>query len=253
VLKAALAVTPLPAMIAFVAPVSGRLSDRIGPRAVVPAGLFVFGLALLSFSYLGAGATYPHLVWRFVIAGIGLGLSFPPLASAAMGVVFRGKQGVGAGVFNTSRQIGFTLGLAVLVAVFLGALHPRLSNAQAQATTLVQQSDLPQPVKQGIIQGIDNAVSSSSAEAAQAGEQQKFDLYSMVARTAGQQVADANKATLDQLQQQLQRIFAVAAAHSFDRAFLVGWLIVWLGAVTALLIPSRPPAAAERRGARGVA
>jgi EmrB/QacA subfamily drug resistance transporter len=251
VLRAALAITPLPAMIAFVAPVSGRLSDRVGPRAVVPVGLFVFGLALLSFSYLGVGASYPHLVWRFIIAGIGLGLSFPPLASAAMGVVFRGKQGVGAGVFNTSRQIGFTVGLAVLVAVFLGALHPRLSNAQTQATTIVQQSNLPDPVKQGIIQGINNAVSSNSAEAAQGGEQQKFDLYSMVAQAAGQQVADTNKASLDQLSQQLQRIFAVAAAHSFDRAFLVGWLIVWLAAGTALLMPSPP--AAGRRVAPGTA
>ncbi len=251
VLKAALAITPFPATLAVAAPISGRLSDRIGPRGVVPAGLFIFGLAMLFYSRLPAGATYPHILWRLALAGLGTGLAFPPLASAAMGVVFRGKQGVGAGVFNASRQIGFTVGLAVLVAVFLGALHPRLSNAQTQATTIVQQSNLPDPVKQGIIQGINNAVSSNSAEAAQGGEQQEFDLYSMVAQAAGQQVADANKATLDELSQQLQRIFAVAAAHSFDRAFLVGWLIVWLAAGTALLMPSPP--AAGRRVAPGTA
>lgn len=246
VLRAALAITPLPATIAVVAPVSGRLSDRFGPRGVVPVGLLVFGLALLSFSALSAGANYPHIVWRFIVAGLGLGLTFPPLASAAMSVVFQGKQGVGAGVFNTSRQIGFTLGLAVLVAVFLGALHPRLSNAQTQATQLVQQSNLPDPVKQGIIQGISHAVSSSSAEAAQSGEQQKFDLYGNVAQTAGQQVADANRQTLDRLSQQLQQIFAQAAATSFDRAFLVGALIVWLSAATAVLIRRAPPTPGQR-------
>ena len=246
-LRAALAITPLPAMIAVVAPFAGRLSDRIGPRAVVPLGLGIFGLALLSFSGLHAGTTYPHLAWRFVLAGLGLGLAFPPLASAAMGVVFRGKQGVGSGVFNTSRQVGFTVGLAVLVAVFLGALHPRLSNAQSEATNVVQQTPLPDPVKQGIIQGINNAVSSSSAEAAQSGEQQKFDLYDAVKQMAGQQVADANRETLDQLTQQLQVIFAQAAASSFDRSFLVGAFIVWVAAASALLIqnPGRPPSAPQ--------
>ena len=246
VLRAALAITPLPAAIAFVAPVSGRLSDRFGPRGVVPVGLLVFGLALLSFSALSAGANYPHIVWRFILAGLGLGLTFPPLASAAMSVVFQGKQGVGAGVFNTSRQIGFTLGLAVLVAVFLGALSPRLDNAQTRSTQLVQQSNLPDPVKQGIIQGISHAVSSSSAEAAQSGEQQKFDLYGSVVQTAGQQVADANRQTLDQLSRQLQQIFAQAAATSFDRAFLVGALIVWLSAATAFLIRRAPPTPGQR-------
>jgi hypothetical protein len=98
----------------------------------------------------------------------------------------------------------------------------RLSNAQSEATNLVQQTDLPDPVKQGIIQGIDNAVSSSSAEAAQSGEQQKFDLYDSVMQMAGQQVADANRATLDQLSQELQVVFAQAAASSLDRSFLVG-------------------------------
>jgi MFS family permease len=225
---------------------SGRLSDRFWPRGVVPVGLLIFGLALLFYSTLPAGASYPHIVWRLVLAGVGTGLAFPPLASAAMSVVFRGKQGVGAGVFNTSRQIGFTLGLAVLVAVFLGALHPRLSDAQTQATALVQQSNLPDTVKQGIIQGISNAVSSSSAEAAQSGEQQKFDLYNAVAQTAGQQVADANRDTLDQLSRQLQTIFAQAAASSFDRAFLVGAFVVWASAVAAFFIRRAPEVPVQR-------
>jgi EmrB/QacA subfamily drug resistance transporter len=245
VLHAALAITPLPATIAVVAPMSGRLSDRLGPRGVVPLGLIVFGLALLSFSYLSAGTPYPHIVWRFLLAGFGLGLTFPPLASAAMSVVFRGKQGVGAGVFNTSRQIGFTLGLAVLVAVFLGALHPRLDNAQAEATVLVQQSDLPAAVKQGVIQGIDNVVSSGSSQAAQLGEQQKFDLYDNVSQMAGQGAADTNRATLDRLTRQLQTIFAQAAASSFDRAFLVAAFVVWAAGVAALFIARAPDARAE--------
>jgi MFS family permease len=240
VLKAAIAITPFPVTIAVAAPISGRLSDRFGPRGVVPAGLFIFGLAMFFYSRLPAGATYPHVFWRLALAGLGTGLAFPPLASAAMGVVFKGKQGVGAGVFNASRQVGFTLGLAVLVAVFLGALHPRLHNAEVQATAVVQQSDLPDALKQGIIQGIDNAVATSSGEAAQSGAQQKFQLYDNVEQMAGPQVADANRPTLDRLSQQLQSIFAEAAASSFDRSFIVAWLVVWLAAATAFLMPRAP-------------
>jgi hypothetical protein len=150
---------------------------------------------------------------------------------------FRNKWLVlGAGVFNTSRQIGFTLGLAILVAVFLGALHPRLADAQNQATAFVQQSDLPDSLKQGIIQGIATNVSSSSSEAAVSGEQQKFDLYDLVKQTGGPQVADANRSTLDQLSQQLQTVFAGAAASAFDRIFFVAALVLWVGALPALFI-----------------
>jgi hypothetical protein len=143
---------------------------------------------------------------------------------------------VGAGVFSTSRQVGFTLGLAVLVAVFLGALHTRLANAQTQATAAVQQSNLPDPVKQGIVQAIAAAVSAASSQGAASGEQQKFDLYDSVKQMAGPDVADANRSTLDRLSQQLQAIFAQAAAGSFDRSFLVAGFLLWLAAVPAYFV-----------------
>jgi EmrB/QacA subfamily drug resistance transporter len=236
VLRAALAITPLPAAIIVVGPIAGRLSDRYGPRALLVSGVLIFGLAMFFFSRLGAGAPYPHIVWRLVLAGIGGGLCFPPLTSAAMGSVSSARQGVGAGVFNTSRQVGFTLGLAILVAVFLGALHPRLADAQTQATAAVQESDLPAPVKQGIVQGIASAVSSSMSEGAATGVQQKFDLYATVKQMAGVDVADANRVTLDQLSLRLQAIFAGAAASSFDRAFLVAAIILWAGAIPGYLV-----------------
>ena len=242
VLRAAFAVTPLPATIMVVGPVAGRLSDRYRSQLFVVSGMIVFGIAMFLFSQLSGGEAYVDIFWRLIVAGIGSGLAFAPLASAAMGALGGRREGVGAGVFSTSRQVGFTLGLAVLVAVFLGALHPRLSNAEKQATQVVQQTNLPDPVKQGIIQGVDSAVSSASSSAVASGEQQKFDLYDSVKQMAGPDVANANRSTLDQLSQKLQAIFAQAAAGSFDRSFLVAGVLLWLATIPAYFVqrPRRP-------------
>ncbi len=245
VLRAGLALTPAPAAIMVVGPLSGRLSDRFGSQIFAVSGLAVFGIAMLLFSQLSAGESYTHIFWRLIVSGIGAGLAFSPLASAAMGALGGRRQGVGSGIFNTSRQIGFTIGLAVLVAVFLGALHPRLSNAETQANNMVQQSDLPDPIKQGIIQGVDNAVASAPSSAAASGEQQKFDLYDNVKQMAGQQAADANRSTLDRLSNQLQRLFAGAADSAFDRVFIVAAFILWAGVIPAFFVqrprePGRP-------------
>jgi EmrB/QacA subfamily drug resistance transporter len=247
-LKAGLALTPAPASIMAVGPFSGRLSDRFGSRPFAVSGMIVFGIAMWLFSQLSAGESYVHVFWRLIVAGIGAGLVFSPLASAAMGALGGGRQAVGSGVFNTSRQIGFTLGLAVLVAIFLGALHPRLAHAETEANQAVQQSNLPSQLKQAIVQGVDNAVQSASSSAVAEGQQQKFDLYSTVAQMAGPQVADANRQTLDQLSKELQSLFAGAADSSFDRTFIIAAIILWTGAIPALFIGRAGGATEERQG-----
>jgi EmrB/QacA subfamily drug resistance transporter len=240
VLRAGFAVTPLPATIMIVGPTAGRLSDRYGPHVLVVAGVLLFGLAMFFFSRLSGGEAYTDVFWRLIIAGVGGGLSFAPLTAAAMGSVGGSRQGVGAGIFNTARQIGFTLGLAVLVAVFVGALHPRLADASVEADALVQQSDLPAPVQQGIIQGIASATSAKVGQGAISGERQTFDLYDLVKQAAGAAVADANKGTLDRLSGELQAVFAQAAADAFDRAFLVAAIILWLSAIPAYFVKRAP-------------
>jgi EmrB/QacA subfamily drug resistance transporter len=240
VLRAALSVTPLPAAIIVVGPIAGRLSDRYGPHTLVVTGVATFGLAMFFFSRFAGGESYWDMLWPLIVAGIGAGLAFPPLTSAAMGSIGGGRQGVGAGVFNTARQVGFTLGLAVLVAVFVGTLHPRLADASIEANTLVQQSDLPAPVQQGIIQGIASATSAKVGQGAISGEQQKFDLYDSVEQAAGATVADANRATLDRLSRELKTVFAQAAADAFDRAFLVAAIILWFGVIPAYFVKRAP-------------
>jgi hypothetical protein len=171
-----------------------------------------------------------------MLAGFGAGLTFAPLTSAAMGSVAGGRAGVGAGVFNTARQIGFTLGLAVLVAVFVGVLPSRVVTAQEEAATLVGQSDLPAPAKEGIIEGMLSAPAEQAGQAARSGERQTFDLYERLRETAGPELADRLRPTLDELSQELQGVFARNVAGAFGRSFLVGAIILWLGVLPALFV-----------------
>jgi len=235
-LKAAFAVTPFPACVMLTGPVAGRLTDRFGARPLVIAGILFFGAALFFSWWLGGGEPYPQIAWRLVLAGIGAGLTFAPLTSAVMGTVQGGKAGVGAGVFNTARQVGFTLGLAILVAVFIAALPARVTAAQEQAATLVEQSDLPALVKQGIIEGIESTRAEDLEEAARSGTKPTIDLYDQVKQAAGPELADSLRPTLDGLSQEMQAIFARSTAKAFDRAFLVAAIFVWVGVLPALLV-----------------
>jgi EmrB/QacA subfamily drug resistance transporter len=235
-LRAAVAVTPFPACVMLVGPVAGRLTDRFGARPLVIVGILFFGAALFFSWWLGGGEPYPQIAWRLVLAGIGAGLTFAPLTSAVMGTVQGGKAGVGAGVFNTARQVGFTLGLAILVAVFIAALPARVTAAQEQAATLVEQSDLPALVKQGIIEGIESTRAEDLEEAARSGTKPTIDLYDQVKQAAGPELADSLRPTLDGLSQEMQAIFATSTAKAFDRAFLVAAIFVWVGVLPAFLV-----------------
>jgi EmrB/QacA subfamily drug resistance transporter len=239
-LKAAFAVTPFSASIMLTGPLAGRLTDRFGPRLLVAAGALVFGAALFSASRLTGGVPYPQIAWRLVMAGVGAGLTFAPVTSAVMGSVAGGRAGVGAGVFNTARQVGFTLGLAILVAVFVGALPPRIAEAQERAATLVEQSELPAPVKQGIIEGMRSAPSEEREQAVRSGTKPTFDLYEQVKQTVGAELADPLRPTLDELSRELQAVFAERTASAYDRSFLVGAIFVWAGVVPALLLGRAP-------------
>ncbi len=246
-LKAAFAITPFSASIMLTGPVAGRLTDRFGPRPMVIAGVLCFGGALFFASRLTGGVPYPQIAWRLVMGGIGAGLTFAPVTSAVMGSVAGGRAGVGAGVFNTARQVGFTLGLAILVAVFVGALPPRMAEAQEQAATLVERSDLPAAVKQGIIEGMRSAPPEEMEEAARSGEKPAIDLYEQVKEAVGAELAEPLRPKLDELSGELQAVFAGNTARAFGRAFWVGAIFVWMGVVPALLLGRGPV------GGRGLA
>jgi MFS family permease len=119
VLTAGVAVTPGPLMAAASGVVGGVLSDRFGQRAVaIPGGLFfAAGCALLALR-LGHSHHYvSELLPANLTTGIGVGLSFSSLGSAAVAELPPARFATGSAVSGCLRQVGAVLGIAVLVAV----------------------------------------------------------------------------------------------------------------------------------------
>ncbi len=163
-LEAAVAVTPMPLTALIVAPVIGRLVDRIGPRvpAVVGALFFFVGLTLLA--QLNGESTVWDATWRAVFIGAGMGFTMPTLSSAAMGSLPPQVAGVGSGSLNTLRQVGFSLGLAIVVAVFSHTVVDAGQTATKEAVKYVQQqTELPAAARDAISAGIVKAAAQAQA------------------------------------------------------------------------------------------
>ncbi|MFJ5219299.1 MFS transporter [Streptomyces sp. NPDC088354] len=118
-LEAGLRFLPWTATLFFVAPVAGRLQDRIGPRVLISAGLLLQGVGLL---WIGVNAHqhqgYTGSVAALVLSGVGTSMAMPAQQTAVMAAVPPAMMGKAAGTFNTVRQLGGALGIAVMAAVF---------------------------------------------------------------------------------------------------------------------------------------
>jgi EmrB/QacA subfamily drug resistance transporter len=118
-LQSGLRVLPWTIMPMFVAPVAGILSDRIGARPLMAAGLALQAVAM---GWLAAVSTpdvaYTALVVPFILAGTGMALVFAPAANAVLSSVRPEEAGQASGATNAIRELGGVLGVAVLASVF---------------------------------------------------------------------------------------------------------------------------------------
>jgi EmrB/QacA subfamily drug resistance transporter len=108
---------PLTVLIVFVAPLAGRFSDKIGSRWLMGSGLVLLSASLLSFSTLGVDSTFWDIVPGLILGGFGMSLAMTPTTAAAMGSVPVDKAGVGSAVLNSMRQVGGSLGIALMGAI----------------------------------------------------------------------------------------------------------------------------------------
>lgn len=118
-LSAGASMLPWTATLFLVAPVAGAMITRIGERALVVAGLGIQAGGMVWLAVL-VRADAPYTLWvvPLMIAGAGISMAMPAVQSAVLAEVVPSDVGKAAGLFNTLRQLGGVIGVALVVAVF---------------------------------------------------------------------------------------------------------------------------------------
>ena len=108
---------PMTVLIILVAPAAGRLADRFGPRWLMSGGMALLTVSLLLFATLDASSTWWAILPGLIVGGLGMATVMAPTTAAAMGSVPVDKAGVGSAVINSMRQVGGSLGIAIMGAL----------------------------------------------------------------------------------------------------------------------------------------
>jgi EmrB/QacA subfamily drug resistance transporter len=111
--------------------VAGRLTSHVPVRFLIGPGLLIVGTGLLLMRGLTASGSWTHLIPGFIVAGIGVGLVNPPLASTAVGVVQPQRSGMASGINSTFRQVGIATGIALLGTLFANRTHSVITSRLA--------------------------------------------------------------------------------------------------------------------------
>jgi EmrB/QacA subfamily drug resistance transporter len=125
--QAGAAFLPMTLLIVVVAPIAGRLTDRVGSRWLMAAGMTLLGIQLVYFSTLGIGATFWNLLPAMIIGGFGMAMTMTPSAAAAVRSVPVAKSGVGSAVLNSFRQVGGSVGIALMGAIVAASVGDQRS------------------------------------------------------------------------------------------------------------------------------
>jgi EmrB/QacA subfamily drug resistance transporter len=114
-IRAGLTTTPMALTIMIAAPITGRLSDRVGARWLLTGGLSLVsaGVVLIILS-TDLDTTWQSLAPALIVTGLGMGMTFAPMTAAAMREVPPRIAGSASGILNTTRNVGQVLGIAVL-------------------------------------------------------------------------------------------------------------------------------------------
>jgi predicted MFS family arabinose efflux permease len=119
-----------------VSPLAGYLSERLGSRMFMAAGLALQAIALGWMATIAAVDTsYVSMIGPFILGGSGMALVFAPSANAVLASVRTDQTGQASGATNALRELGGVLGISVLSTVFTS--HGSYLSAQAYVNGLI--------------------------------------------------------------------------------------------------------------------
>jgi EmrB/QacA subfamily drug resistance transporter len=196
----------------FAAAIAGRLTERVPIKWLIGPGFLILGVGLLLLLGIQTDSSWTHLIPGLTVAGVGIGMINPPLASTAVGVVPVERSGMASGVNSTFRQVGIATGIAALGSIFsqqvADAARPGLSGKVPPAALGRLTDALSGGQVHAAAAGAEKA---ASAAGGQGTGQQAFDL---VTRVGTSSVVDA-----------LNHITLIAAVIAFAAGVLCLFLI----------------------------
>ncbi|WP_129726439.1 MFS transporter [Ectobacillus funiculus] len=169
-LQSSFLITPLSAVMLVVAPMIGRLIDRIGYFMPMVLGYIftVAGFALLV--NLDANVSLKHLVFVMIMLGTGLGIIMVTSVTVCTASVSDKHVSLGSGIFATSRNMGGAIGVSLFVSLTLSFLNTYSSEIVDKGITRFQKAELPSQVTEQAIARLEKQRSNFFEEAKKLGE-----------------------------------------------------------------------------------
>jgi EmrB/QacA subfamily drug resistance transporter len=155
-LKAGLTLAPSSLVMIILAPIFGRLTDKIGGKYILLTGLTLFAVGMGWVVLIAtAHSTWYDFLAPLIVAGLGMGGTFAPMTTTAMRDVDPRMAGAASGVLNTTRQVGSVIGTAAVGALLQNRL---VSSLTSQATTA--SASLPPQARAPFVSGFRQAATS---------------------------------------------------------------------------------------------
>ena len=228
-LKAGLVLAPMSIVSMFIAPVAGKMSDRVGGKYILMAGLTCFAVGGAWFTWIAqVDSDWPSFILPSLLMGVGFGCIFAPMATEALRRVPPQLAGAAAGVNNTIRQVGSVVGSAAVGALLQSQLASKLHEEAVSRSAA-----LPSAVRSSFVSGFSNGGSALEV--------------------GGGQTGAAPKGVPAQVAAQLQQIGAEVFRFGFVRAMhptiVLPIAAMVLGALSCFLVHRHVGAAAAQRAA----
>ncbi len=132
-LKAGLVMAPASLVSLPIAPLAGRMTDKIGGKFILMSGLTLFGIGMGWLALVAQpNSSWPVFMAPLIVAGLGIGCIFAPMVTVAMRNIQPQLAGAASGVLNTVRQVGLVIGTATVGALLQNRL---VSSIASQAST----------------------------------------------------------------------------------------------------------------------
>ncbi len=112
-MESGLVLMPRGLAMAVLMPLAGRAYNKVGPRVLVGTGLIVSAYSFYALAHLTSGVGFWDLFWPQLWQGVGFGLIFVALSTAALATIERPRMTAAAGLYNVVRQVFGSVGVAL--------------------------------------------------------------------------------------------------------------------------------------------